>query len=106
MRQFIVLVPLAWAFSHAFGVQAVWYAIWIAELAAVLFAVTASRRILKARENIKNSGFEGKIRVVEADTADVLPGLEERFDLIFLDPPYATDLLDQALKAARGPTNG
>ena len=42
-------------------------------------------RILKARENIKNSGFEGKIRVVEADAADVLPGLEERFDLIFLD---------------------
>ena len=48
------------------------------------------------RENLKRAGFTGK--VVRADYLAYLDQCKEKFDIIFLDPPYAEVFLENALK--------
>lgn len=38
-----------------------------------------------ARVNIRRMGLEGKIKILEGDAADILPALEGKYDVIFLD---------------------
>lgn len=49
LRQLVVLVPGFWLLSRIGGVSLVWYAIWIAELAAVVFAFFSLRRLLNRK---------------------------------------------------------
>ncbi|MBE6949155.1 MAG: 16S rRNA (guanine(966)-N(2))-methyltransferase RsmD [Ruminococcaceae bacterium] len=49
------------------------------------------------RNNIKTTGFGDRAKVVAGDSIGYLAG-GEKFDLIFLDPPYDTDLLEKALE--------
>lgn len=42
-------------------------------------------RILKARENLKKTGKEGQITLLEGDALDILKGLEPAYDFIFMD---------------------
>lgn len=49
LRQFIPLVPLAFLFGKLGGVSAIWYAIWISEALAVLYAISSNRRIYRAK---------------------------------------------------------
>ena len=50
------------------------------------------------RENVKTCGFEDRGRVVQGDSIAFLTGCREKFDLAFLDPPYASGLLERALE--------
>lgn len=50
------------------------------------------------RTNIKAAGFEENALIVAGDGLGFL-GSGEKFDLIFLDPPYDTDLLEKALES-------
>ncbi len=43
------------------------------------------KRIPKARENFKASGYEAKITLLEGDASDILPGLDGPYDMIFMD---------------------
>lgn len=57
------------------------------------------RRTLK--ENISSLGFEDKAEVIARDAGTFLEKAiekEDRFDILFLDPPYHTDELDRILK--------
>lgn len=49
------------------------------------------------RENLEACGMTDKARVVNGDAMSYLQS-GEKFDLIFLDPPYASGLLEQALE--------
>lgn len=49
------------------------------------------------RENLEACGMTDKARVVNGDAMSYLKS-GEKFDLIFLDPPYASGLLEQALE--------
>jgi Na+-driven multidrug efflux pump len=49
LRQLIIFVPLAYLFASQFGVEKVWYSIWISETIAVLYAILASRKVMKTR---------------------------------------------------------
>lgn len=46
LRQLIIFVPLAYLFASCFGIEKVWYSMWISEIAAVIYAVWASGNML------------------------------------------------------------
>ncbi len=50
------------------------------------------------RENLKRTRLEGEGKVVRSDYLDYLKRCREKFDIIFLDPPYAEVFLEKALK--------
>jgi putative MATE family efflux protein len=52
LRQFVIFVPLLFAFAKIFGVEYCWYAIWISEAAAVIYSIAASVQILKKKNII------------------------------------------------------
>ena len=43
------------------------------------------KRIPIARENFRRAGRENQITLLEGDAADILKGLQESYDLIFMD---------------------
>ena len=49
LRQLIIFVPLAYLFAAYFGIEKVWYSIWISETAAMGYAIAASRNVLRKR---------------------------------------------------------
>jgi putative MATE family efflux protein len=49
LRQLIIFVPLAYLFASHLGVEKVWYAMWVSEVIAMLYAVFASRSVLRRR---------------------------------------------------------
>lgn len=49
LRQFILLVPLVWLLARGGQIGAVWYAVWVAELAAVTYAILSTRRELRRK---------------------------------------------------------
>ena len=50
------------------------------------------------RENLRRTKLEGQGRVVRSDYAAFLRNCKEKFDIIFLDPPYAEVFLENSLK--------
>lgn len=66
--------------------------------AASAVFVDVSRDSLRVVEkNIAATGFGDRSRVVQADASRFLRGTGRQFDIAFLDPPYRTGLLEQAL---------
>lgn len=49
------------------------------------------------RENLKTVNFSQQAQVIQGDALAFLSSCQEQFDLIFLDPPYQTDLLERCL---------
>lgn len=52
------------------------------------------------RENLKATGLSQQAKVVQGDSLSFLSSCREKFDVLFLDPPYHTDLIDRALELA------
>ncbi len=50
------------------------------------------------RENLALTGFDGQAQVVQGDYLAFLSRCRETFDVIFLDPPYGTGMLEKALE--------
>ena len=50
------------------------------------------------KENLKRTKLEQDAKVVRMDYLDYLKRCKEKFDIIFLDPPYAEVFLENALK--------
>lgn len=50
------------------------------------------------KENLKRCDLEAGARVVQTDAIAFLKTTQEKYHLVFLDPPYDTGLLDSALK--------
>ena len=66
--------------------------------AAKAVFVDASRDSIRVVEkNVKACGMTDQAQIVCADFAAFLRGNREKFDIAFLDPPYRTGLLEQAL---------
>ena len=53
------------------------------------------------RENLALTRLEARAKVLRSDALGYLRR-GEKFDLVFLDPPYATELLENAIEAAIG----
>ena len=50
------------------------------------------------RENLRRTRLEGQGKVVRSDYLQYLRTCREKFDIIFLDPPYAEVFLENSLK--------
>lgn len=50
------------------------------------------------RENLKATRLEERGRVIQGDSMAFLLSCRQKYDLIFLDPPYASGLLEKALE--------
>jgi len=55
------------------------------------------------KKNLALAGLSDRARVVNGDSLAFLEGTGERFDLVFLDPPYASGLLEEAMERLAGP---
>ena len=55
------------------------------------------------KKNLALTGLQDRARVVHGDSLAFLAGAGESFDLVFLDPPYASGLLEQALERLAAP---
>lgn len=66
--------------------------------AEVVFADKSPASVALIRQNLK--GIEGSYRVLTADFTGVLRSGEDKFDLIFIDPPYKSGLGKLAVDAA------
>ncbi len=49
------------------------------------------------RENIRLTGFSDRARVVQGEALSFLSACREKFDVIFLDPPYQSGLLEKCV---------
>lgn len=49
-------------------------------------------------KNLKNTDLFDKAKIIKGDYTAVLFGMTEKFDYVFLDPPYASGFLEKALK--------
>lgn len=63
--------------------------------AAAVFVDESSEAVRLVRENLARCGLAGQ--VVQTESIGYLSGCG-RFDIIFLDPPYDTGLLDRAIQ--------
>ena len=50
------------------------------------------------RENVELTRFADVSKVMQSDWRGFLSSCREKFDLIFLDPPYHTDMLENAMQ--------
>ena len=57
-------------------------------------------RIQEAKENFKKVGVEDKIKLYEGDAVEILPTLNEKYDMVFIDAAKGkyTFFLEQALR--------
>ncbi len=66
---------------------------------SAVFVDESSAAIRIVRENVEMAGFSKQARIIQGESLGFLRA-GEQFDLIFLDPPYQTNLLEKALKKA------
>ena len=50
------------------------------------------------RENVKLCRFEDRARVAQEEALSFLSSCREKFDVVFLDPPYQSGLLEKSLE--------
>ena len=50
------------------------------------------------RENLAHTQLADSAKVIQGDYLAFLTGCREKFDLVFLDPPYGTGMLEKALE--------
>jgi len=66
--------------------------------ASAVFVDTRPEAVRLVGENLKLTGLSDRGKVVRGDALAYLDGVREKFDLVFLDPPYGSGLLEKALE--------
>lgn len=61
------------------------------------FVDQAPAAVKIVRENVRACGLEGRAAVHQRDFMDFLKSAREKYNLVFLDPPYASGDLERAL---------
>jgi len=65
--------------------------------ASAVFVDRRSDAVKLIRENLKATELTDRAKVVSGDSMEYLKSQREKFDIIFLDPPYGADLLETAM---------
>lgn len=61
----------------------------------VVFVERSNRLASALRNTLKTLAAEDRAQVIAAEAARYLAHCRTRFDIVFLDPPFATDMLDE-----------
>ena len=69
----------------AVGYSAMCFSEYLAEGGKIDTIERDEERIAEAKENIKNVEVEDKINILEGDAVELLPTLNEKYDMIFID---------------------
>ena len=69
----------------AIGFSSICFSKYLAEGGRIDTIEIESLRVEQALENNKRVGVEDKIRVIEGDALDILPYLNEKYDVVFID---------------------
>ncbi len=69
----------------AIGFSSICFSKYLAEGGRIDTIEIESLRVEQALENIKRVGVQDKIRVLEGDALDILPYLNEKYDVVFID---------------------
>lgn len=64
---------------------------------SAVFVDSAKKSVETVRRNLKATGLEQNAKVLQMDYQTFLAANAERFDIAFLDPPYRTGALQNAL---------
>lgn len=62
-----------------------------------VFVEQRSEAVRLIRENVELCGFSDRARIVPGEAMGYLAAAREKFDLILLDPPYGSELLEKAI---------
>ena len=71
-----------------------------ARYAVMVDKAPAAVKIIK--ENVANLGAGDRVAVIQRDYETYLKSLCEKFDIVILDPPYASDYIENALTLLEG----
>ncbi len=63
------------------------------------FVDSSPESIKVCKENISATGFEAESKIIRSDALSFLALTNDKFDIAFLDPPYAAGILEKALAA-------
>ena len=63
------------------------------------FVDAARPAVAVIRENLRALGFEDRAEVRQQDAEAFLSSCRERYDLILMDPPYVSELLERCIQA-------
>lgn len=66
--------------------------------ASAVFVDSSETACTLIRENLKRTKMEQVSKVIRSDYLQYLKSTKERFDIIFLDPPYAEVFLENSIK--------
>ena len=69
----------------AIGFSAICFSQFLAEDGRIDTIEIESLRVEQAMENINKVGVQDKIRVLEGDALEILPYLQEKYDVVFID---------------------
>ncbi len=82
--------------SGALGIEA------LSRGAALAVFIDSSKSAIDAlRQNLQNTGLADKARVLQGDYKSSLKGIKEKFDYVFLDPPYQAGFYEEAISLVR-----
>lgn len=69
----------------AVGYSAMCFTKFLAENGKIDTIERENERVQEAKENIKKVGVEEKIQIYEGDAVEILPTLNEKYDVVFID---------------------
>lgn len=69
----------------AVGYSAICFTKFLAEDGCIDTIERDTQRVIEARENIKKVELENKINIYEGDAVEILPILNEKYDVVFID---------------------
>ncbi len=65
------------------------------------FIDNAEKSVAITKKNIESTHFDSLSTVLKCDSIDYISKTDKQFDIIFIDPPYESDLYFQALDKIR-----
>ena len=69
----------------AVGYSAICFSEYLADRGKIDTIERDSERIKEAKINVKNMNLENKINIFEGDAVEILPNLQEKYDVVFID---------------------